>query len=117
MSKIGQTNVIKQLKILPCTGGSMTKEDLIRSITNYSSKVVTRETVESIVYAMGIVVGAELIREGTALLPGLGKLIVRKNTEKPDQIATKNDSAPSSTEKDVILMTSIEFGTRLNKVL
>lgn len=30
----------------------MTKEDLIRRITNYSSKVVTRETVESIVYAI-----------------------------------------------------------------
>ncbi|GKG93819.1 hypothetical protein CE91St38_18270 [Desulfovibrionaceae bacterium] len=95
----------------------MAKEDLIQRITNYSSKVVTRETVESIVYAMGTVVGAELIREGTALLPGLGKLIVRENTEKPDQIAAKNDSAPAFTEKDVILMTSIEFETRLNKIL
>lgn len=95
----------------------MTKEDLIRRITNYSSKVVTRETVESIVYAMGTVVGAELIREGAAQLPGLGKLIVRENTEKPDQISAKNDPAPAFTEKGVILMASIEFETRLNKVL
>ena len=95
----------------------MTKKDLIRRITNYSSKVVTQETVESIVYAMGIFVRAELTREGTALLPGLGKLIVRENTEKPDRILTKNDSAPAFTEKDVILMTSVEFETRLNKVL
>lgn len=95
----------------------MTKEDLIQRITTFSSKVVTREAVESIVYAMGTVVGAELIRKGTALLPGLGKLTVRENPDKFDQSSAENDSAPGSTEKDVILLTSVEFEARLNKAL